>query len=917
LTFSLSFPARVSSYVFHLIPHTHWDREWYLPEAAFRARLVRMLDDLLDRLAAESAYRSFLLDGQTVLVEDYLRVRPEREAEVRALIKTGRLQIGPWYVLADELLPSGEALVRNLLAGGADAERHGARLDVGYSPDAFGHPAMLPAILNGFAIRSAALWRGLPAAPDAVDWYRWRAPGPASGPGSREVLLYHLPPEGYESGADLPAEREALRKRWETLRAGAVARARGRHVPVFVGADHHAAHPALPRVRDLLAELYPSDSFRISRLDECLSVGVAETAALQTIEGELRWSYGYTWTLQGVHSTRMPIKQANARLELWLEREVEPLVALARRRTGAPGGGRDARALLDQVWRTLLQNQFHDSLGGCHADPVTHTMATRFAAVESLARELTKTAVRDLVRHDPDAARDGGSGAPALVVWNGAPRPRGGVVLADVSWFREDVLVGPPQPERVARRQAGPPNLELVDASGRAMPVQVVGRSGGVHRLDADRHYPDADVVDALRIAAPLPIQPGFGMNVYRLRAAQGGRSRDRSSSTASVAGRTIRNSQVEVSVHSDGTIEMKDRASGERFPRLFGFESGGDVGDTYTYCPPRRDSIVRVLGGVRIRRVAAGPWVAALALSGRLAVPAAATGDRKSRSRSRVALPVTLTVALHADSPVVRVVVEVTNTARDHRLRVRIPTSVGGTAAVAGAAFGPVRREAVTVDPARFPMETPVRTAPFHRHVSVARGARGLTLFGLGTPEYELTPDGTLLVTLLRGVGQLSRGDLATRRGHAGWPTPTPAAQCLGEHRYQFGVLAHGESTLDEYRPIMDAWDDTFVGPRGFFLRDAVELDVPAVGVALEGRGLVFSSCKPAQVGSGNQTVLRCYNALDAPVHGGWRFAEGVKTAHRTRLDEREATPMVLEERGRALRFTAEPREIVTILIT
>src|SRR5690242_12722756 len=130
--------------IFHLIPHTHWDREWYLPRAAFQARLVAMLDDLIDRLHADPAYRSFLLDGQTVLVEDYLHARPDREADVRALVKTGRLQLGPWYVLADEQIPNGEALIRNLLLGAADAERLGGRLDVLYSPDAFGHPAAWP-----------------------------------------------------------------------------------------------------------------------------------------------------------------------------------------------------------------------------------------------------------------------------------------------------------------------------------------------------------------------------------------------------------------------------------------------------------------------------------------------------------------------------------------------------------------------------------------------------------------------------------------------------------------------------------------------------------------------------------------------------------------------------------------------------
>src|SRR2546423_3175728 len=147
--------------IFHLIPHTHWDREWYLPRAALQARLVTVVDDLIDRLQADSAYRTFLLDGQTVLAEDYLRARPDREGDVRALVKTGRLQVGPWYVLPDEQIPSGEGLVRNLLLGSADAERLGGRLDVLYSPDAFGHPPAWPTLAREFGIRYGVVWRGV------------------------------------------------------------------------------------------------------------------------------------------------------------------------------------------------------------------------------------------------------------------------------------------------------------------------------------------------------------------------------------------------------------------------------------------------------------------------------------------------------------------------------------------------------------------------------------------------------------------------------------------------------------------------------------------------------------------------------------------------------------------------------------
>src|SRR3954470_8745803 len=99
-------------YTFHLIPHTHWDREWYLPQSVFLPRLVLALDDLLDRLGSDPDF-TFLLDGHTVLLEDYLQVRPERTSQVSDLVRGGQLQVGPWYVLADELIPAGESLIRN------------------------------------------------------------------------------------------------------------------------------------------------------------------------------------------------------------------------------------------------------------------------------------------------------------------------------------------------------------------------------------------------------------------------------------------------------------------------------------------------------------------------------------------------------------------------------------------------------------------------------------------------------------------------------------------------------------------------------------------------------------------------------------------------------------------------------------
>ncbi|HEX5385791.1 MAG TPA: glycoside hydrolase family 38 C-terminal domain-containing protein [Gemmatimonadales bacterium] len=863
--------------VFHLIPHTHWDREWYLPAAAFRARLVELLDDLVDRLEREPGLRSFLLDGQTVVIEDYLAVRPEREPLIRALTAAGRVQLGPWYVLADEQIPSGESLVRNLLAGAADAERLGRRSDVLYSPDAFGHPATLPDLANEFGLGSVALWRGLAG---ARDLYRWR--GAAGG----DVLLYHLPPDGYEIGAALSSGDE-LASAWRRARAELVPRAVTRHVAVLVGADHHWVHSDLTGLRDALAALEPGHEVRISRLDEfCAAAAddVRTAAPPAALAGELRWSYGYTWTLQGVHGTRAHLKRRNSLAELALERVAEPLVAL----TGAAGAG---PALLRHAWRTLLRNQFHDSISGSVSDAVVAAMRARFGAVEAVSREVSHRALARLVGLDADRARDEpGAVRPRLVLWNPAVRRRGGIIVADLTFFRRDVLVGPPG-ARQPRRGSGWQPLSLRATDGTRIPLQILGRRVAQRRLDADHHYPDQDEVDLVRIAFRAPAIAGLGAAVLDpAPPGAGPRGRTRA------VGRTLRNEFVEVAVARDGSLRLTDRRTGARFDRLLALESGGDVGDTYTYAPPLNDRVERARGPARVRVLAAGPLVSVL--EARYALPA-------GRGTAR------LVVRLHDDSPLVHCRLEVDNHATDHRLRARLPLGLVGAPLVTGAQFGMAARMPVEADPREYPRETPVPTAPAHRVAAAAEGTRGLALFIPGFFEVEWTAAGDLLLTLFRAVGALSRGDLAARPGHAAWPEPTPLAQCLGPDAIDLALCPITAADLDPGDRLAARWEDAFLPLRPWWVADAVALAPSPESIALEGDGLVVSAVKPAEAGDG--VVLRCVNLSARSVHGRWCFGTSRGRAWRVRADEREPRPAPLTDSGCTLAFSAPPHAFVT----
>ncbi len=882
----------MTGFTFHLIPHTHWDREWYLPESILLPRLVSAIDDLLARLHSDPDTK-FLLDGQTVLVEDYLRVRPERERELSDLVRSGRLQVGPWYVLADELIPSGESLVRNLLAGQADARRLGGRAEVLYSPDAFGHPAEWPTLASEFGIRFGVIWRGLGGEPGQErDLYRWR------GADGREVLLYHLPPDGYEVGSALPADPDRLPPAWSRVRAALVARAATRHVAVFVGADHHAAHPALGRLRSLLEQIESASEFQISRIEDFFAAASAETTTLPLLCGELRWSYGYTWTLQGVHATRAPLKRRHSLVELALGRLAEPLAALAHATRGV-----DRRPLLHHAWRTFLQSEFHDSIAGTTSDPVARRVELRLEDARNLASEISRTSLDELAGNIPDRARaKPEDAAPRMVLWNPVPRRRRAIAIADLSWFRRDVLVGPPGERRP--RVAPPPRGFHLLSSGADVPVQSLGSRAGHERIDAPHHYPDQDEVDWTRVAFRTPELGGFGLTTLEV----GEHHSPSLPGTAWQQGRALGNEFLEVRIAPNGSLQVLDLRNQERFPDLFVLESGQDVGDTYSYCPPPRDRLVRSRGRVEVRPLAGGPLVASA--EARWRIPAGKGSDEAGGF-----VAVRMVVTLYAGSPAIRCTLDIDNRASNHRLRLRSQTGLPEGLAVAGSQFGVRERSPRQADARAYTRETPVSTAPAHRYVARAEGTRGLAILAPGFFEYELDESGDLLVTVLRSVGQLSRSDLPTRPGHAGWPTATPLAQCHGVDRLQLGIAPITQAELESGSAMAELWEDLFLPVRAVWLRQASPLSPAAIDVRLEGYGLVFSALKPAE--QGDAMVLRCYNATGKPTAGLWHFGQPVSSAKRARADELGLHDIRLGDGGRIVPFHAAANEIVTIMVS
>ena len=677
---------RAMSVTVHLVAHTHWDREWYHPAAQFGLRLVRLVDDLLDFLPRHPDFRSFLLDGQAVVLDDYLAARPEHQDRLRRLFTDGRLEAGPWYVLADEFLVSAEALVRNLLAGQRTVRRLGGKpMAVGYSPDAFGHPAALPTLFRGFGLEAAVLWRGFGGEPgEEGDLHRWR-----SADGS-EVLMIHLPPPGYENGKNLPREETALGAAWQALRAQLEPRARSPHWLVMAGADHHAAQHDLPGIVAALNTLVPRMHFVVGALEgyaaSVLRAVAEHRERLPVVTGELRRGHRHAWALQGTHGSRLYLKQANADCQRLLERFAEPLAALAAARSpsggirdvtggraggaqsdsgeGAPPDPRDRRAELAAAWRSLLENHPHDSICGTSADAVHREMTVRFDRCRQQADEIIAHAVEDVIGHDRAAARVARAAwRPVLVVFNPSPAPRSAVVEAEVALFRADVSVG--QQRVRAAAPVAPGTFRLAGPGGHEVQFQELGSREGHDLVESPAHYPLSSAVEWRRVAVLARDLPPLG--VTALEVVEGGtKARARGGTEASargpavtVEGNVLWNDQLVVRVEAEGTLEVIDLASGEHYRGLGELWDNGDVGDSYTYSAPRRDRLVRRPDAVAVRVLHAGPLRAALEIV---------------RRHEGVALETVTRATLDAGAGYVQLDVEGSNRRTDHRLRIAFP---------------------------------------------------------------------------------------------------------------------------------------------------------------------------------------------------------------------------------------------------
>ena len=886
-----------------VVSHTHWDREWYQPLGVFRQRLTTLIDALLD--APDGM--PFLLDGQAIVLDDYRAMRPERAARLQAALATGEIEAGPWYVLPDLLIPGGEALTRNLLEGVRTIREAGASPPpVLYSPDAFGHPAVGPALAAGFGFGVAIVWRGYggPSHPESRV-ARWTHVSGA------RVLLFQLPPSGYEAGSSLPSSADAAAAWWRRSRPAILGTNVTQVALLPNGADHHARQPDRA---EAIAALSLVSHPHIVEHDSLTGFAArllqaATNRTLPAVEGELRDSGGVTWSLQGTFATRSRQKRLNAQVERLLVRDAEPWAAIAWFLYAA-----EQRAAMRMLWKTLLANHPHDTLCGCASDAVAAAADQRWADARAQAHEVRAQALQVLVGCDPVAQRTLESRwKSTLVIRNRSARARGGVVRLTLY---DGVVADPVGPGSAGKSGAkvGAP-AAAVEWTGNEH-LQLLGRGRRFDRVESPLHYPRNAVVRANDALAWIDPLPGFAVLpvTYRELASV---VRPISTTLRARASETeIVNPHWRIT-QADGVATATHKRFGVVLQPLGWVESTTDGGDSYTPSLRGAPTVAQwTAPRLATRGPISGTWETQTALE-RLALSFSAATEPSTReipSREFTTLTAAATLTLLAGSDWIEVTIDGDNTAGDHRLRwvLQLPEALRRDRAIADAAFGAVERVSTERIVSRWSAEQPIHSAPLHRWVMFEGPEFALGIVSDGLAEYELLPDGSVAITLLRAVGELSRRDLPERPGHAGWPLPTPDAQSLGRFSARFAIVALPPDRAAAVAQIEATADDVLVPLTGETWRGVATPLSVCPGLTLEGDGLVFSAAKRSE--DGNWLVLRCINQRNQASRGAWTLPREAVEVRLSRLDE---TPgIALAGHGARIAFEIPPHAIHTLLV-
>ncbi|HAQ3909792.1 TPA: alpha-mannosidase [Enterococcus faecium] len=785
----------------YIISHSHWDREWYMAYEQHHMRLIELIDDLLELFEVDPSFNSFHLDGQTIILDDYLQVRPEKRQALQRAIDEGKLRIGPFYILQDDFLISSESNVRNMLIGMEESRKWGTPVMLGYFPDTFGNMGQTPQLMKQAGISAAAFGRGVK--PIGFDNQVLEAENYSSqysemwwkGPDQTEIfgLLFA---NWYSNGNEIPVEKEAARVFWKQKLADVEQYASTDHLLMMNGVDHQPVQKDISKAIHLANELFPDYEFIHSNFTDYLEAVRQELPEdLGSVEGELTSQETDGWyTLANTASARVYLKQWNTKVQRQLENITEPLATMAYEVTGIYPHDQ-----LDYAWKTLMQNHPHDSICGCSVDSVHREMIPRFEKADEVGKYLAQDSLEQL------ATAIDTTGFPKdsfpFVVVNTAGMDKTGEAEITIELARKRFAEGIPEHLYQELEQLPRRKYHVETKSGATIPSILSEETVQFgYDLPKDR-FRVPYMARTIKVTLPIKNMPAFSWETFAL--VEGEAKAEEKETMIRQSGRIVENAHLRLTIEKNGTITMEDRKNKRKWNNLHIFEDIGDIGNEYIFKQPVYDQPILSSNqeGSEVKVLVDTPEIAKISILQEMEIPVSADERlekeqrmvvefryrKAERSKEKRILQIETIMTVRKDSKRIDFETTLDNQMKDHRLRVLFPTKLHVEHHEADSIFEVVKR------PNHVSRSWENPTNPQHQQafVNIHDEQYGVTVGNFGLNEYEVTADGQIAVTLLRCVGEL---------GDWGY-FPTPEAQCLGKHRFNYSVELHGpEETFSTY---------------------------------------------------------------------------------------------------------------------
>ena len=878
----------------HVIPHSHWDREWYFTTSRSKVYLMKDLGDVLNTLENDPEFKYFMVDAQGSLLDDYIKWRPQDKERISKLVNDGRLVIGPWYTQTDQLVISGESIVRNMYYGMKRCESFGKYMNVGYVPDSFGQSGNMPQIYRQFGIEDTLFWRGV--SDDMVKHtdYNWRGD-------DGSVVFTTQIPFGYYIGGNIPEEPEENEEFWQKEcleKAGG--RSATRHIYFPNGFDQAPVRTNLPQLVKERNEKDPENEYVISCIEDYIKDVKSENPELEEVQGELVIAK-HMRIHKSIFSSRSDLKVMNTQIQNYVTNVMEPLLTISYNL-----GNEYPHEAVAEIWKLLFENAAHDSIGSCISDTANEDVYVRYKQARDIAVNLVELHSRLIatnVKNDADMT---------FTAINTLPQKR-----------KDTVIVKTYVPGG---------KFAIIDEKGNDVDYTIIKSRdltdyvlSQTIMLDPSRKFYVPDQVLEVTMAIKANDVPALGYVQYSIDT-----QKDSHKETADK--KVLENKYYTIEVEENGSLTIVDKANNVTYKNQGILVENGDDGDSFNYSPPRKDMEVFSNESKCTVKISGSDIYDQAEIHFDMVVPADL--DERAEGKVSVTMLVDMTVALRKDSKVIDFNVKVDNKGLSHRLCVLFDSQIVSAFNYADQQFGLIKRPNYYEKEMKLYMESmnnktekkagiqelanwandqstwqepPISIEPTQSYVSLTDGKTGIAVIPQGVREYEVLDDSKIRMTLFRTYGFMGKENLIYRPGRASGERiiETPAAQLLKEMEFNFGFTSYAgdinDSDIDtlakQYNTNLEVYTYAeFLNGRLIFSQREIEGQNAKIHSLFETEGnLVVSAVKKAEEDDGY--IIRLYNGKDhKDLDDKIKFNFDIKEAYYTNLKEEKTEEIKVE---------------------